>query len=71
VSDSSMVKNKPNRPPNQSFNKDAPVSDTQLLTISHKFGEQGILTGKVNGFEGLEGAKAYCEKNAEDVERML
>jgi hypothetical protein len=31
-----MVKNKPNRPLNQSFQKDAPVSDTQLLTISHE-----------------------------------
>src|SRR5260370_26453678 len=29
-----MAKNKPNRLLNQSFNKDAPVSDTQLLTIS-------------------------------------
>jgi hypothetical protein len=34
-----MVKNKPNRPLNRlinHFNKDAPTSDTQHLTISHE-----------------------------------
>jgi integrase len=36
VSVSSTAKNKPNRPLNQSFQKDAPVSDTQLLTISRE-----------------------------------
>ena len=29
-----MAKNKPSKPPNQSFNRDAPLSDTQHLTIS-------------------------------------
>jgi len=36
-----------------------------------KFREQGSLTGHIHGFEELEGAKAYCEKDAADVEKML
>jgi hypothetical protein len=35
------------------------------------FGENGILTGKVHGFHTFEEAHAYCEKDAEDVEKML
>ena len=38
-----MAKNKPSKPPNQSFNRDAPLSDTQHLTISRR-GLSGILT---------------------------
>jgi hypothetical protein len=34
-----------------------------------KFGEQGQLTGNINGYDSLEDAQAYSDQNAEDVER--
>ena len=33
----------------------------------HAFGDHGMLTGRPHGFDTLEGAQAYAEKNAEDV----
>jgi hypothetical protein len=47
-----MAKNKPNKPPNQSFYKDALVPDTQLLKISrgHAMGTVGrLLVSGVGG----------------------
>jgi hypothetical protein len=35
------------------------------------FGENGLLTGNVHGFQTFEEAQAHCEKDAKDQERML
>jgi hypothetical protein len=44
---------------------------TEYEAGSHYFGEKGMLTGKLHGFETFEEAKAYCEKDAQDLEGML
>jgi hypothetical protein len=36
-----------------------------------KYREQGHLTGKPHGFDSIEDAKAFCEKDARDLESML
>ena len=48
-----MVKNKPNRPLNQSFQKDAPVFDTQLLTISLLHHDKRLTGHQTQGSDGL------------------
>jgi hypothetical protein len=55
-----MVKNKPNRPLNrfsQSFQKDAPVSDTQHLTISPLKTERRLRSG---GSYSKQSTPCYC-----------
>ena len=37
----------------------------------HEFGDHGMLTGRPHGFDTLEEAQAYAEKNAEDTEKDL
>jgi hypothetical protein len=44
---------------------------TEYEAGADAFGENGILTGKVHGFETFEKAQAYCEKDAQDLENFL
>jgi hypothetical protein len=44
---------------------------TEYEAGGHVFGEEGNLTGNMHGFHTFEEARAYCEKDAEDLERML
>jgi hypothetical protein len=44
---------------------------TEYEPGSDVFGENGILTGNAHGFQTFEEARAYCEKDADEVGRHL
>jgi hypothetical protein len=44
---------------------------TEYEAGGHIFGDNGIITGNVHGFQTFEEAQAYCEKNAKDLDGMF